>query len=122
VDNARTGESHTVDTARVNGNLYSGADGHVYSNTGDGWKQHGASGWQTAGGDTSWADREQQARTQSTDRINSFGDGGWGGGGFARSDSSGFGGGGFFDRSGGDGFGGGGFGGRFGGGGFRGRR
>jgi len=132
VDNARTGESHTLDTARVNGNLYAGADGHVYSNTGDGWKQHGANGWQAASGDTAWADREQQARTQGTDRVSSFGSGGWGGGDglFDRSGGDGLGGGGLFDRSSGDGFcggfgdrfGGGGFGGRFGGGGFRGRR
>lgn len=116
-DNARTGETHTVDTARVGDNLYAGADGNVYRNTGDGWQQHGAGGWQAAGGDNSWADREQQARTLGGDRFGSFlgggdgfadrfGGGGLGGGGFADR----FGGGGFADR-----FGGGGFGDRFGG-------
>src|SRR5262249_51998495 len=83
--------------------------------------------WQNAGGDTSWADREQQARTQGEDRFNSFsqsqaggpggtesrfgsGEGGWG------SRFRGGGGGGRADR-----FGGGaeGAGGRFSGGGFR---
>ena len=103
-----------VDTARVGGNRYAGADGKVYRNTGDGWQQHDGGGWRSAGGDTSWADREQQARTQGADRFAGFG-----GGGFADRFGGGFG-----DRFGG-GFGGGGFGGRFGGGGFggfRGRR
>ena len=127
VDNARTGESHTVDTARVGGNVYAGADGHVYRNTGEGWQQHGAGGWGAASGDTGWADREQQARSLGSDRVSGLGGGGWGddrfgGGGFGDGGfgGGGFGGGGFSDR-----IGGGGFGGRFGGGGFggfRGRR
>lgn len=116
VYNPRTGESQTVDTARVGNNLYASADGNVYRNSGDGWEIHGAGGWQSVGGDTGWANREQQARAQGEDRFNAFSEGGLGdrfGGGL-------FGGGGFDDR-----FGGGGFGGRFGGGGFggfRGRR
>lgn len=147
VDNARTGQSHTVDTARVGNNLYAGADGNVYRNTGDGWERAGAGGWQAAEGDTAWADREQQARNQGQDRWDSLSQGGWGGrvggdayadvGGTARYTSDGladrFGGGGdgFADRFGaggfgggdafGDRFGGGGFADRFGGGGFGGR-
>jgi LysM repeat protein len=115
VDNAHTGESHTVTTARAGNNLYAGADGHVYRSTGDGWQTHDDNGWHAAGGDTGWADREQQARRDSDDRLSSFAQGGWG-----DRFGGGFGGGGFGDR-----FGGGGFGGRFGGGGFggfRGRR
>ncbi len=118
VDNPRTGEDRTLTTARVGDNLYAGADGNVWRNTGDGWQQHGFGGWQDVGGDSGWADREQQARFQGDDRLGSgFGDG-FGGGAFG---SGGFGdrfGGGGFD---GGGFGGGGFGGRFGGGGFGGR-
>ncbi|MBL8540797.1 MAG: carbohydrate-binding family V/XII, partial [Betaproteobacteria bacterium] len=82
---------------------YAGADGNAYRNSGNGWQQHTASGWQSSLGDSSWADKEQAARGSAEDRFNS---GGWG------------------DRSGGwggaDRFGGGAFGDRFGGGGFRG--
>jgi hypothetical protein len=138
VDNAHTGQSHTVTTARVGDNLYAGADGHVYRNTGDGWQTHSDGGWQSTGSNTGWADREQQARVDGDDRLNAFSQGGWGqhfgGGGLADRFGGGslhaggladrFGGGGFADRFRGGGFadrfGGGGFGGRFGG--FRGRR
>ena len=146
VSNPRTGETRTLDTARVGNNLYAGANGKVYRNTGDGWQRHDGDGWQDAG-DTGWADREQQARSLGDDRLNGgfgsddrFGGSGLGegdlgnrfGGGDLRTDPGGgdlggrfgddglagnaFGGGGFGDR-----FGGGGFGGRFGGGGFGGR-
>lgn len=132
--NANTGKSNTVSTASVGNNHYADVNGNVYKNTGNGWQQHTSSGWQSAGGDTSWANREQQARSSGQDRFSSFGSGGgdsWasrfsggGGGGFG-SGSGGFGGGGFgsggfADRfgGGGGGFGGGGFGSRFGGGGF----
>jgi len=95
---------------------------HVY----DGWQQHSSSGWGGASGDSSWADKESQARSSGADKAGSFseaspmsrfgggsGGGGFGGGGFGGGDR--FGGGGF---GGGDRFGGGGgFGGRFGGGG-----
>ena len=84
-------------------NHYADVNGNVYRNTGSGWEQHGSSGWGSASGDTSWADRDSQARSMGDDR---FGGGGYGGG-------DRFGGGGF---GGGDRFGGGGFGGRFGGG------
>lgn len=114
VYDSHTGESHSLDTARVGNNVYAGADGHVYRNTGAGWEDHGAGGWASAVGDTGWADREQQARDLGGDRVNALSDGGWG----DRPDGGLFGGGGGF----GDRFGGGGFGGRFGGGGFRGRR
>jgi hypothetical protein len=71
----------------------------VHSNSGTGWRQHSGSGWGAASGDTSWADRESQARSTGDRRsggFHGFGDGGGGG-----------------DR-----FGGGYGGGRFGGGGF----
>jgi hypothetical protein len=95
----------------VGNNHYADVNGNVYSNTGNGWQQHNASGTTAASGDNSWADRESQARSGGSD---SFGSSRWGGG------DGGFGG----DRFGGGGFGGGslgggGFGGdRFGGGGF----
>jgi hypothetical protein len=137
--NANTGETHTWNNGKPSdNNTYAGSDGNAYRNNGGSWQQHGASGWQSASGDTSWADKEQQARSTGADRESSLSSGE---GGFDRSGSGasswgsrfggedgggGFGGGG--DRSGG-GFGGGGFGGgdrfsssgfgdRFGGGGF----
>ncbi len=125
--NAKTGQTNSWATASVGNNHYADVNGNVYSNTGNGWQQHSSSGWSGASGDTSWADRESQARSDGGDRagsfstaspISQFGGGGGdrfgGGGGFGGGDR--FGGGGF---GGGDRFGGGGgFGGRFGGGGF----
>ena len=104
--NANTGKTNTWNTASVGNNHYADVNGNVYRNTGSGWQQHSSGGWGSASGDTSWADRDSQARSMGDDR---FGGGGYGGG-------DRFGGGGF---GGGDRFGGGGFGGRFGGGGFR---
>jgi len=106
--NARTGQTNNWGTASMGNNHYADVNGNVYRNTGDGWQSHSSSGWSSAGGDTSWADRESQARSGFGDSDH-FGGGGFGG--------DRFGGGGF---GGGDRFGGGGFGGRFGGGGFRG--
>ncbi len=112
--NAKTGKTNTWDTASLGNNHYADVNGNVYKNTGDGWQQHSSSGWSSAGGDTSWADRESQARAGGEsfggDRFGG-GDGGFGGDRFGG------------DRFGGGGGGGGGWGGRFGGGGgFRGGR
>ena len=116
--NAKTGNTNTWGTATVGNNHYADVNGNVYKNTGDGWQQHTSSGWGSASGDTSWADKESQARSAGDDR--SFGGGGFGG--FGGGDRS-WGGGGFGGFGGGDrSFGGGGWGGRFGGGGFGGFR
>jgi hypothetical protein len=142
--NPTTGKTETYGAAKVNNNYYADVNGNVYKNTGDGWQKYdtsstpGASSstsqprssstlgstsqqprttgsWQNAGGDTSWADREQQARGQGEDKFNSFSQnqagglasasesrsgsgGGWadrlgsGAGGAARSGGGGFGG------------------------------
>jgi hypothetical protein len=111
--NAATGKTNTWNTASLGNNHVADVNGNVYRNSGDGWQRYGGGGWSAAGGDTSWADRESQARSTGADRFGGYG--GFGGGGFG---GDRFGGGGF----GGDRFGGGGFGGRFGGGGFGGRR
>lgn len=129
--NAATGKTNSWASASVGNNKVADVNGNVYHNDGSGWQQHGSSGWSAASGDTSWADRESQARSTGADRWSGFSGGGdrFGGGG-----SGGFGGGfGGGDRFGGGGFGGGsgfgggdrfggggmgGFGGRFGGGGF----
>ena len=104
---AKTGQTKTWSDGRPANDTYAGADGHAYRSGEGGWQQHTASGWQSSLGSSSWADKEQQARSSGEDRFNS---GGWG------------------DRSagglggGGDRFGGGSFGDRFGGfrgGGFR---
>jgi hypothetical protein len=91
--NAYTGKTNTWNTASVGNNHYADVNGNIYRNDGSGWQQHSAGGWGSASGNTSWADRESQARSIGSDRSGGF---------------SGFGG--------GDRFGGGGFGGRFGGG------
>jgi hypothetical protein len=122
--NPATGQTKTYGTAREGNTTYADSNGNVYRNSGSGWQQHTSSGWQSMSADTSWADREQQARTSGADRFDSFRQSGaWGGGGGAWGDRFGgggdrFAGGGFGDRFGGGGGGdrfGGGFGGRFGG-------
>ena len=99
--NPTTGKTETYGAATVNNNHYADVNGNVYKNTGDGWQKYDTStapassssasqprssstlgstsqqprstgSWQSAGGDTSWADREQQARTQGEDRFSSF--------------------------------------------------
>lgn len=72
--------------------------------------------WQNAGGDTSWADKEQQARTQGENRFNSFSQTQGSSPGSAGESRFGSSGGGWADRLGGSGGGGAG---RFGGGGLR---
>ena len=107
--NARTGQTNTYGSGWSGGDHYASADGQVYRNTGSGWEKNTSSGWQSVSAeDTSWADREQQARSQGFDRFSSFAGGGWdrfGGG--ERWGGGGFGG----ERWGGGGFGGGRFGG-----------
>jgi hypothetical protein len=111
VYNANTGETRTVGSGYDGNDRYASADGNTYRNDGSGWQKQTANGWQSAAGeDTSWADREQQARSQAQSRFSSFNRGGGGGGWGSR-----FGGGGGGDGGWGDRFGGGGFGGRFGG-------
>ncbi|GMU72086.1 MAG: hypothetical protein AMXMBFR42_15450 [Burkholderiales bacterium] len=133
--NAYTGKTNSWASASVGNDKYADVNGNVYHNDGSGWQQHSSSGWSSASGDTSWANRESQARDNGDNRFSSFSGsdrfGGGGGGGFGGGDrfggGGGFGGGDRFggfgggDRfggfGGGDRFGGGGFGGRFGGGG-----
>jgi hypothetical protein len=111
--NAKTGKTNSWDTASLGNNHYADVNGNVYKNTGNSWQQHSTSGWSGASGDTSWADRESQARASGGDRWGNFSDNfnrSFGGGGFGGGDRfSGFGGGGFGGRFGGGGFGGGGF-------------
>jgi hypothetical protein len=113
--NGITGKTTSWSSSSLGSDHVADVNGNVYRNNGGGWQQHSAGGWGSASGDTSWADRESQARSAGADRSGGFfsrlGDGGglFGGGG-DRFGSDGF--------AGGDRFGGGGFGGRFGGGGF----
>jgi hypothetical protein len=106
--NAKTGQTHTWNSGTPSNSHYADANGNAFrSDASGGWQQHSSGGWGGASGDSSWADRESQARSTADSR--------WGGGGFGGGDDR-FGGGSF---GGGDRFGGGGgWGGRFGGGGF----
>ena len=91
--NPTTGQTKTYGAAREGNNVYADNNGNVYKNSGSGWQQHTSSGWQSASGDTSWANREQQARSEGEDRFNSFSQssGGWasrfGGGAVGATDS-----------------------------------
>jgi hypothetical protein len=93
--NAQTGQTKTYGSGSDGGDRYASANGENYRNDGSGWQKQTSNGWQSAGGEnTSWADREQQARSQAQSRFSSFGQsGGWGshfgggrfdGGGFRR--------------------------------------
>ncbi|MCP5130888.1 MAG: hypothetical protein H6985_15050 [Pseudomonadales bacterium] len=146
VTNANTGQTKSFDSGYSDGDHYASANGENYRNDGSGWQKQSDDGsWQSVSAqDSSWADREQQARSQGQARASSFSAGSgagafgsgdrsssYGGGNFGGGDRAGSLGGGA-ERSGGFGggwgsrFGGGGFGGRFGGGGgfggFHGRR
>ncbi len=123
VNSARTGQTNTFSSGFNGDDRYASANGDTYQNDGSGWQKQTASGWQSAAGeDTSWADREQQARNLGNSNFSSFTQSGgfasrFGGGGGFGGGSGGWGsqfsGGGFGDRFGeGGGFGGG----RFGGG------
>ena len=109
VTNANTGQTNTYGGGSAANDHYAGADGQVYRSSGGGWQSFGSGGWQDASSDTSWADNEQQARSQGQSGFDSYSSGGWGsrfqGGGLG--DGGGFGGGdgGFGDRFGGGGFG-----------------
>src|SRR5215510_8722901 len=85
--NPNTGKTTSYGAAREGNTVYADKDGNTYRSSPGGWQQHTSSGWQSASGDTSWADREQQARSEGEDRFNSFsqsgagrwdGSGGWG--------------------------------------------
>jgi hypothetical protein len=126
VSDSKTGQSKTFGS----GEAYADHSGNVYKSSQSGWQQHTSSGWQAASGNTSWADKEQQARSQGEEKYNSFKESG---GASAWSGKSGGGGGDWGSRSGGGwsshaegggdfasrfSGGGGGWGGRFGGGGW----
>jgi hypothetical protein len=122
VYNAQTGQTKTYSSGFDGDDRYASANGENYRNDGSGWQKQTSSGWQSAGGeDTSWADREQQARSEAESRFSSFGQGGGWADRFGGDSSGGWadrfsGGGGWGDRFGeGGGFGGGFGGGRFGG-------
>jgi hypothetical protein len=116
VYNANTGRTTNWGSGSTGNDRYADTSGNVYKNTGGSWQQHYASGWSNASGDTSWADREAQARSAGGARAGNFassfggGSGGWasrfgGGGGFpGRGDFAGAGGGGWGGRFGGRGF------------------
>ena len=110
VYNSKTGETKTFSSGFDGNDRYASRDGNVYQNTGSGWQKQTSSGWQSARNeDTSWADREQQARSQAQNRFSSFSRGGFGnrfGGGSGGGWGSHFSGGGFGDRFGGGRFGG----------------
>jgi hypothetical protein len=121
--NSHTGQTNTWSNGQSSSNNhYGSSDGGVYKNDGSGWQQHTSSGWQPASGDTSWADKEQQARSAGESRESSFGSnsGGWdrsGSGSDSMASRFGGSGGDFgsrFGGGGGGGFGGGDFGNRFG--------
>jgi hypothetical protein len=67
--NAKTGKTNTWGTASVGNNHYADVNGNVYHNDGSGWQQHSSSGWSGASGDSSWADKESQARSSGRRQV-----------------------------------------------------
>ena len=125
VTSAKTGQTYSTGTGDRGNNMYASPSGEVQQNGANGWQKSTSSGWQNAGGDNSWADKESQGRSQAESgggggQPGGFGGGGGGGGGGWGNHFGGSGGSGFGDRfgEGGGGSHGGGFGG--GGGGFHG--
>ena len=122
VTSSKTGQTYSTGTGDRGNNLYASPSGEVHQSTADGWQKSTGSGWQGSSGDNSWANSEQQARSQSQNSFSNFnksggggGAGGGGGGGWGSHFGGAGGGGGFGDRfgeSGGGGFHGGGGGGR----------
>jgi len=103
--NAKTGQTKTWGPGTASNTHYADTSGNVYKNTGSGWEQHTGSGWQSASGGTSWADKEQQARSQGEQSFNNFRQSGGGSGsGWASKDGGGggWGSGGWGNRFGGD--------------------
>jgi hypothetical protein len=113
VYNANTGKTSSWGADNTANDHYADSGGNVYKSNGSTWQQHSSSGWSNASGDTSWADKESQARSAGGAQASNFDHSFGGGGGWA---SRFGGGGGFADRGGFGGGGGGGWGGRFGGG------
>ncbi len=112
VTSGKTGETHSTSTGDRGNNLYASPSGDVQQKSAAGaWQKSTSTGWQNAGGDNSWADRESQGRSQAEGSPG--GGGGSGGGGGWGNHFGGGGGGGFGDRfgEGGGGSHGGGFGG-----------
>ena len=81
--NAYTGKPDSWATASAGNQHYADVNGNVYQNDGSGWQQHSSNGWSKASGETSWADKESQARSGGDDRFGGFasrfGGGGFGG-------------------------------------------
>src|SRR5262249_29984014 len=75
--NANTGQTKTWNNGVPDNTSYAGLDGNVYKNDGSGWQQRTSNGWQSATGDTSWANRDQHARTSAQSSTFNFGSGGW---------------------------------------------
>jgi hypothetical protein len=78
--NAQTGQTKTWNNGVPNNTTYASSDGTVHRNdgSGSGWQQHSATGgWQSSAGTTDWADQEQQARTDASNRTGNYGSGGW---------------------------------------------
>lgn len=80
VYNANTGQTKTYGSGSEGNDRYASANGENYKNDGSGWQKQTSGGWESAKGeDTSWADREQQSRSQAESKFSSFnkGSGGW---------------------------------------------
>ena len=73
--NPTTGTSKTYGVGHEGNTLYADDNGTVYKNSGDGWQQHTSNGWQNSSTTPSWANSEQQARTQGDNRVNSLSQG-----------------------------------------------
>ena len=100
--NPNTGKTQTYGATREGNDVYADKDGNTYKYSGGGWQQHTSNGWQSASSDMSWADREQQGRSEGEERFSTFSQSGaglgGGGGGWNDQFNGGFSGGGWNDR------------------------
>ncbi len=64
--------SNAWDSTTRGNEHYADDNGNVYRNSGGTWQQHATGGWQAAPSDTSWADKEDQARVNGAMQAASF--------------------------------------------------
>jgi hypothetical protein len=68
--NPKTGKTSAYGSAKAGNDVYADKNGQIYSNAGGQWQQRSPTGWSSASGDTSWADKESQARSAGEERFN----------------------------------------------------
>jgi hypothetical protein len=70
--NPRTGKSSAYGFLKAGNDVYADKSGLIFSNASGEWQQRSPTGWSSASGDMSWADKESQARSAGEEGFNVF--------------------------------------------------